>query len=73
MSARSANYNKRSSETWVRVMCPECGAGGSNPLFSRQPKCHVCYVDDKEVLMLPASNNETECTWEEAQEYRKEF
>lgn len=29
----------RSGRPWVRVQCPECGAGGANPL-RYTPTCH---------------------------------
>jgi hypothetical protein len=47
----------------IRVMCPECNAGGAHYLEMAQPKCHVC---EYSVLMEPASNTRIECTWEEA-------
>lgn len=61
---RKANYS--SDRGTIRVQCPVCGAGGGHPLNSYQPKCHIC--TDK-VLMLPASNDECVCTWEEAVNY----
>lgn len=62
-----ANYRRTYKGYSVRVMCPECGRGGSHPLWSYQPRCISC--DD--VLMEPASNNEIVCTWQEAIDYIK--
>ena len=67
MSARNANYkNYGNPDSSVRVICPDCGSGGSHPLSWSQPLCHLC---DYKVLMCPASNSEIECTWEEAKEF----
>lgn len=68
MSAINVNYSASYDGISIRVICPVCGIGGGQNLFSYQPKCHIC--TDK-VMMLPASNNEIECTWEEAQKYAR--
>ena len=43
----------------VRVICPECGAGGAS---SYPCWCHMC---DYKVLMLPACNDHIMCSWSE--------
>lgn len=64
MSAKYVNYTPNFGGR-LRVMCPECGAGGANSL-GYQPKCHIC---EKTVMMQPASNDKVECTWEEFVQY----
>ena len=65
MSKKLPNSSKRDGKIDIRVMCPECGMGGSHPLSSAQPNCHVC---EFKVLMEPANNTQIVCTWNEAKE-----
>lgn len=47
----------------MRVVCPDCGAGGGN----RGPCwCHKCHELGIKVLMLPACNETIEKNWTEA-------
>ena len=63
---RKVNCSKQFDGLRIKVMCPVCNAAGAQYLYSYQPKCHVC---TDTVMMLPASNNQCECSWAEAQEY----
>jgi len=69
MSANKANIRYLWGEYRVRVMCPECGAGGGQDLESYHPKCHIC---EKDVYMQPANNTEIVCTWNEAVAFMNE-
>jgi hypothetical protein len=66
MSANKANYSQHHDGVRVRVVCPECNAGGQTYINLVQPKCHECKDG---TLMEPASNTETVCTWKEAVDY----
>lgn len=65
----NANYSKQINGYRVRVMCPECNAGGAQYVNSIQPKCHMC---DDAVYMQPANNTEIVCTWGEFIKFMKD-
>lgn len=60
---RTNSWRSMSGVRYIAVVCEVCDSGGGQPIYSCQPKCHIC---SEPVLMKPAWHSGATCEWDEA-------
>ncbi len=71
---RTNSWRDMRGVRYVAVECPKCKDGGGHPIYSHQPKCHMCHKHEGvDTLMQPCWHSGITGEWNDAVEHFKEL